>query len=59
MSVPSEEQAARLAERLASHKAGVIAFSRTGDPGTGEYEDAVIIAAFGEMPLELRDQAVA
>jgi hypothetical protein len=29
---------------------GAIAFSRTGDPNVGEFEDAVILKAFGEVP---------
>lgn len=42
-----EIHAVRLAERLAATKAGVIAFRRTGDPATGDYEDAVVLASFG------------
>lgn len=46
-------QAERLAARFAQSQAGVIAFSRTGDPSTGEYSDAVIIAAYGQIPNEV------
>jgi hypothetical protein len=28
-------------------------FSRTGDPATGEFQDAVILARFGEVDLDL------
>ncbi len=28
---------------------GAIAFSRTGDPAIGEFEDAVILARLGEV----------
>jgi hypothetical protein len=28
---------------------GAIAFSRTGDPATGDFDDAVVIKAFGEV----------
>jgi hypothetical protein len=28
---------------------GAIAFSRTGDPATGEFEDAVILKTVGEV----------
>jgi hypothetical protein len=28
-----------------------VAFSRTGDPTTGEFQDAVILARFGEVDL--------
>jgi hypothetical protein len=30
--------------------AGAVAFSRSGDPNLGEFEDAVILKAFGEVP---------
>lgn len=43
------EHAMRMAERLSRFKAAVIAFSRTGDPATGDFEDAVIIASFGNL----------
>lgn len=36
------------ARRLAANGAGAVAFSRTGDPSTGEFSDAVVIATFGE-----------
>jgi hypothetical protein len=35
----TETGALRTAERLASSKLGVIAFSSTGDPETGDYDD--------------------
>jgi hypothetical protein len=31
--------------------AGALAFSRTGDPATGEFQDAVVLALFGEVDL--------
>jgi hypothetical protein len=31
---------------------GAVAFSRTGDPATGEFQDAVILARFGEVDLD-------
>jgi hypothetical protein len=37
------------AERLAV-KGGAIAFARTGDPDTGDFEDAVVLASFGATP---------
>lgn len=49
----SELQAKRTAERLAATKVGVIAFSRTGSPATGEWEPAVIIAQHGQVSEEL------
>jgi hypothetical protein len=32
---------------------GAVAFSRTGDPGSGEFADAVLLKAFGEVPGDL------
>jgi hypothetical protein len=45
----SAHGAAREARRLASTSAGAIAFARTGDPGTGEFADAVVIESFGNV----------
>ena len=49
---PSELAAIRRAEAMSRHEpnVGAIAFSRTGDPNVGEFEDAVILKAFGEVP---------
>jgi hypothetical protein len=30
--------------------AGAVAFSRSGDPNIGEFEDAVILKTFGQVP---------
>jgi hypothetical protein len=32
---------------------GAIAFSRTGDPATGEFSDATVIRKFGDVPDDL------
>ena len=32
---------------------GAIAFSRTGDPDVGKFEDAVVLKTFGELPVDL------
>lgn len=32
---------------------GVVAFSRTGDPDTGQFEDVVLLKAFGDVPANL------
>ena len=55
--VPGEAQdkqtasaAVRAAETMARTAAGAVAFSRTGDPATGEFADAVVIRQFGEVP---------
>jgi hypothetical protein len=34
---------------------GAVAFSRTGDPATGNFSDAKIIRKFGEEPKDLGD----
>ncbi len=43
--------AERRARALAAEHAGAVAFSRRGDPVTGELEDATILARFGEIDL--------
>lgn len=43
--------AIRRAEILAG-KGGAVAFSRTGDLASGDFEDAVILRKFGEVPDE-------
>jgi len=48
----SADQAIRMARSLAEmdgQHCGAIAFSRTGDPAVGEFEDAVILKTFGEV----------
>ena len=37
------------ARHLADVSIGAIAFSRTGDPATGDFTDAVVIASFGTV----------
>ena len=32
---------------------GAVAFSRTGDPDLGKFEDAVVLAKIGEVPIDL------
>lgn len=32
---------------------GAVAFSRTGDPAIGEFGDAVVLRAFGDVPSDL------
>ena len=44
--------AERRARALALEHAGALAFSRTGDPATGEFREAVILARFGEVDLD-------
>jgi len=44
--------AIRRAEAMASNQAnaGAVAFSRSGDLNLGEFEDAVILKTFGQVP---------
>jgi len=44
--------AERRARALALEYAGALAFSRTGNPATGEFDDAVVIARFGDVDLD-------
>jgi hypothetical protein len=44
--------AERRARTLAHEHAGALAFSRNGDPASGEFQDAVILARFGEVDLD-------
>jgi hypothetical protein len=52
---PYEAAAIRRAEAMTRNEAiaGAVAFSRCGDPNVGEFEDAVILKAFGEVPDDL------
>ena len=45
----SASSAERGARSLSIEHAGAVAFSRTGDPSTGDFQDAVILARFGEV----------
>lgn len=49
--VPSSQAARRLFGMLIGSHAGVVVFSRTGDPATGEFDDAVILSQAGEVDL--------
>lgn len=41
------------AGQLSTKNAGAIAFARTGDPATGEFQPAIILARYGETPDEV------
>lgn len=47
------DHAMRMFERFKPIRAGVVAFRRTGDPATGDWEDAVIIARHGTLSSEV------
>ncbi|MGF6429094.1 MULTISPECIES: hypothetical protein [Bradyrhizobium] len=49
----SEESARRTAERLVMSKAGVVAFSTSSDPETGDYDDQpTVFFRAGRVPAE-------
>lgn len=51
----SANAAIRSAERMARTEGhiGAVAFSRTGDPGSGEFADAVVLKLLGAVPDDL------
>jgi hypothetical protein len=51
----SAEQAIRMADSLTGKDGhcGAIAFSRSGDPALGDFEDAVILKTVGEVDIGL------
>ena len=49
----NEWQAPSRATGLAIHNAGAVAFSRTGDPTSGTFEPAIVLARHGELPADL------
>ncbi len=51
----STGHARAIAQRLAVRKALVVAFQREGNIQTGEWEDAKLIEAFGDVPDEVRE----
>ena len=53
--MPDASRARRQAERVARSIGGAVAFSRTGDPTLGEYQDAVILVRFGDVPEDLAE----
>jgi len=49
-------QAKSRAAGLAIQYASAAAFSRTGDPSSGDFEPAVVIVRHGELPEDLEAQ---
>lgn len=49
----SSASATARARAVGSEKAGAVAFSRTGDPETGEWAGAVVLARVGDTPADL------
>ena len=46
--VKNAQECLRVAEGLSGRRSAVIAFSRTGDMDTGDFDDPVILARYGE-----------
>jgi hypothetical protein len=42
----------RTARALSGQHAGAVASTRTGDPATGEFQDGVVLAQFGDVDLD-------
>jgi hypothetical protein len=55
MECQSESQALIRASAMSRNpaNAGAIAFKRSGDPAVGDFGDAIVIKAFGEVPERL------
>lgn len=51
--MPSADQAERLARRASAEKVATVAFSRSGDPITGDWDDAIILFQSGDLPSEM------
>jgi hypothetical protein len=49
---PAVVMRAEALSRKAGH-VGAVAFSRTGDPATGDFSDAKVIRKFGDVPDDL------
>jgi hypothetical protein len=58
-SARNAEHARSMAERLSSGCAGVLAFSRSGDPDTGDFDDAAVLVRYGDVPEEIGEAAAA
>lgn len=51
--VPNAESARRRAQAAAAKHAGALAFSRTGDPNTGDFDEAKLTASYGDVDMSL------
>jgi hypothetical protein len=61
MECASGSAAIRRAQAMASNEAnvGAIAFSRSGDSNLGEFDDAVILKTFGQVPDDFTEPSAA
>ena len=48
---PNGDRAKRLAQAMSEKHAGAIAFSRTGDPDQGDFEEGQVIAVYGAVDV--------
>ena len=51
LEAPNADMAKRRARTVAEKHAGAVAFSRTGDPATGEFGEAEVIAVYGAVDV--------
>ena len=49
--------AIRQAAIMAEAKGGAVCFSRTGDPASGDFADAVVVGRYGDVPDDLTELA--
>jgi hypothetical protein len=58
---PNGAAAIRRAQAMAFNKenAGAVAFSRSGDLNLGEFDDAVILETFGQVPEDFKETQIA
>jgi hypothetical protein len=55
--VRSAVEARAMAARMEGPERGAVAFSKTGDPQLGEWQDAVILGRYGDVPDDLAPYA--
>jgi hypothetical protein len=55
LEAPSAAAAISRARTIAGTKGGAVAFARRGDPATGEFTDAEVLAKFGNVPADLSE----
>lgn len=48
---PNGDRARRMALAMSEKHAGAIAFSRTGNPDQGDFQDATVIAVYGAVDV--------
>jgi hypothetical protein len=53
------DHALRMAEKLAPQRQAVVAFSRTGEPSTGEWDAAIVLAVHGHVPEGIEEEFAA